>query len=141
MAAPPCAFGNRCQTQGKQSSAGQMFLTTEGLGICSREHETEPEPSAKTLATPHTSAATKATQAAAVTRTESMAETSLKAILETIREQADFTLKQLQKLEEERSMRWKCNDCNYIKHFTRPVPLEGAGRCPRCKSISFQCLP
>jgi hypothetical protein len=49
-------------------------------------------------------------------------------------------LKQLQALEEERSMRWKCKDCRYIKHFTRPVPLEAAGRCPRCKSVSFQCL-
>jgi hypothetical protein len=50
-----------------------------------------------------------------------MAETSLKplkAILETIREQADFALKQLQESEEERSMRWKCKDCRYIKHFT-----------------------
>ena len=70
-----------------------------------------------------------------------MAETSLeplKAILETIREQADFALKELQKSEEERSMRWKCKDCNYIKHFTRPVLLEAAGRCPRCKSDAFQ---
>jgi hypothetical protein len=42
---------------------------------------------------------------------EFMAETSLnplKAILETIRERADFALKQLQKSEEERSMWWKC---------------------------------
>jgi hypothetical protein len=40
-----------------------------------------------------------------------MAETSLeplKAILETIRERADFGLKQLQKSEEQHSMRWKC---------------------------------
>ena len=72
-----------------------------------------------------------------------MGETPLKpleAILETIREQADFALKQLQQSEEERSTRWRCKDCNYTKHFTRPVPLEAAGRCPRCKSISFQCV-
>jgi hypothetical protein len=40
-----------------------------------------------------------------------MAETSLKplkAILEAIRERADFALKQLQKSEEQHSMRWKC---------------------------------
>ena len=69
-----------------------------------------------------------------------MAETALKplkAILETIREQADFALKQLQNSEEERSMRWKCKDCRYIKHFTWPVALEAAGKCPRCKSLSF----
>jgi len=56
-----------------------------------------------------------------------MAEASvkpLKAILETIREQADFALKQLQKSEEERSMRWRCKDCQYVKHFNQAVPLE-----------------
>ena len=66
--------------------------------------------------------------------------TPLKAILETIRERADYALKQLQDAQEERSMRWECKDCRYIKHFTRPVPLEAAGRCPRCKSVSFRCL-
>jgi hypothetical protein len=62
----------------------------------------------QTLASAYTSAATKAPQAPAATGTEFMAETSLKhlkAILETIREQADFALKQLQASEEERSMR------------------------------------
>jgi hypothetical protein len=42
-----------------------------------------------------------------------MGETSLKplkAILEAIREQADFGLKELQKSEEERSTRWRCKD-------------------------------
>ena len=62
----------------------------------------------------------------------------LKAILETIREQADFALKQLQKSEEERLMRWRIKDCRYVKHFTQPVPLEAAGRCPRCKSTEFR---
>jgi len=64
----------------------------------------------------------------------------LKAILEAIREQADHALKQLQDAEEQRSMRWKCKDCQYVKHFTRPMPLEAAGKCPRCKSISFQAI-
>jgi predicted Zn-ribbon and HTH transcriptional regulator len=67
-------------------------------------------------------------------------ETALKpldAIPETIRERADCALKQLQHVEEQRSMRWKYKDCEYVKHFTRPVPLEAAGRCPRCKSASF----
>jgi predicted Zn-ribbon and HTH transcriptional regulator len=64
----------------------------------------------------------------------------LRAILETIRQQADYALKQLQEAEEQRSMRWKCKDCAYIKFFTRPVPLESTGRCPRCKSISFEAV-
>ena len=120
-------------------------LTTEIDRICSYEHNSGSKPPApQTLATTDSSAATKATpQASAATRTQFMAETSLKplkAILETIREQADFALKQLQESEEERSMRWKCKDCRYIKHFTRPVPLEATGRCPRCKSVSLQCI-
>jgi predicted Zn-ribbon and HTH transcriptional regulator len=72
-----------------------------------------------------------------------MAETPLKplkAILEIIREQADYGLKQLQEAEEQRSMGWICKDCRWIKHFTRRVPLESAGRCPRCKSISFEAI-
>jgi predicted Zn-ribbon and HTH transcriptional regulator len=119
-------------------------LTAEPRIICSIEHGTTgTKPPAHTPATSQTSAAAKATQAPTATRTEFMAETSLKplkAILETIREQADYALKQLQESEEERSMRWRCKDCKYIEHFTRPVPLEAAGRCPRCKSISFQCV-
>ena len=64
--------------------------------------------------------------------------TTLKAALKTIREQADYALKQLEDAEEERSMRWKCKDCRYVKHFTRPVPLEAVGRCLRCKSTEFR---
>ena len=67
--------------------------------------------------------------------------TNLKAALKTIREQADNALKQLEAAEEERSMRWKCKECEYVKHFTRPVPLEAAGRCPRCKSAEFKPVP
>ena len=73
-----------------------------------------------------------------------MAETSLKplkATLETIRDQVNYALKQLEDAEQERSMRWKCKDCEYMKRFTRPVMLEAAGRCPRCKSTSFEALP
>jgi len=72
-----------------------------------------------------------------------MAETSpktLKAALEAIREQTDRALKQLQNAQEQRSMRWKCKDCGYIKHFTRPVPLESVANCPRCKSTSFEAV-
>jgi rubrerythrin len=72
-----------------------------------------------------------------------MAETSLKplkAILQTIRERADYALKQLQDAEEERSMGWICKECRYVKHFTRPVPFESAGKCPRCKSTSFEAV-
>jgi rubrerythrin len=82
-------------------------------------------------------------QAFPATRTQSMAKTSLKplkAILETIRERADYALKQLQDAQEERSMRWKCKQCRYVKYFTKPVSLETAGRCPRCKSIEFEAV-
>jgi predicted Zn-ribbon and HTH transcriptional regulator len=64
----------------------------------------------------------------------------LRAILETIRQQVDFALKQLQEAEEQRSMRWRCKECRYTKHFTRPVQLEATGRSPRCKSTSFEAF-
>ena len=72
-----------------------------------------------------------------------MAETSLKplkAILETIRERLDYALKQLHDAEDQRSFRWKCKECGYIKHFTRPASFEATGRCPRCKSTSFEVV-
>jgi len=53
---------------------------------------------AKTLAVPNASTSTDATQASAATRIESMADMSsklVKAILETIRERAEYALKQL----------------------------------------------
>ena len=51
----------------------------------------------------------------------------LKAALEAIREMASNALDQIERPQETRSMRWKCKDCRYMKHFTRPVPLEAAG--------------
>jgi Zn finger protein HypA/HybF involved in hydrogenase expression len=63
---------------------------------------------------------------------------TLKAALEAIRDTAMNALKQMEQSQEQRSMRWKCKECRYIKHFTRPVTLEAAGRCPRCKSTEFR---
>jgi len=34
-------------------------------------------------------------------------------------------LNQIERSQEERSMRWKCKACRYIKHFTKAVPLVG----------------
>jgi predicted Zn-ribbon and HTH transcriptional regulator len=63
---------------------------------------------------------------------------TLKAVLEAIRDMAANALNQTGPTQEEHSMRWKCKDCQYIKRFTRPVVLETAGRCPRCKSTEFR---
>src|SRR5262249_49516126 len=64
--------------------------------------------------------------------------TRLKAALEAIRDTATNALNQIEQSQEQRSMRWKCKHCRYVKHFTRPVALEAAGRCPRCKSTEFR---
>ena len=64
----------------------------------------------------------------------------IRAALEAIRERADCALKQLKALDEMQAMRWICKDCHYTKHFTEPVPLETTGRCPRCKSSSFEAV-
>lgn len=61
----------------------------------------------------------------------------LKTMLEAIRDLATNALTQIAQSQEEYSMRWKCKDCQYTKHFTRPVTLEAAGKCPRCKSTKF----
>ncbi len=50
---------------------------------------------------------------------------TLKATLQAIRDLATNALNQFAESQEDRSMRWKCKECEYIKHFTRPVPFEG----------------
>jgi predicted Zn-ribbon and HTH transcriptional regulator len=60
------------------------------------------------------------------------------AVLEAIRDMAASALSQMRRSLEEHSTQWKCKNCHYIKRFTRPVPLESAGRCPRCKSTEFK---
>jgi rubrerythrin len=63
---------------------------------------------------------------------------TLKASLEAIRDMVMNALNQIEQAQEKRSMAWKCKECRYMKHFTTPVPLETAGRCPRCKSTEFR---
>jgi predicted Zn-ribbon and HTH transcriptional regulator len=63
---------------------------------------------------------------------------ALTSALRSIRDQADSVLKQIERPQEQHSMRWKCKACRYMKHFTKPVALEAAGRCPRCKSPEFK---
>jgi predicted Zn-ribbon and HTH transcriptional regulator len=62
---------------------------------------------------------------------------ALKAALEAIRDMASNALTQVGQSQETRSMRWICNERRYVKRFTKPVLLETAGRCPRCKSTAF----
>jgi predicted Zn-ribbon and HTH transcriptional regulator len=63
---------------------------------------------------------------------------TLKAALEAIRDMALKALNQDGPSREECSMRWKCKACQYVKHFTKTVPLEAAGRCPRCKGTELR---
>jgi hypothetical protein len=54
---------------------------------------------------------------------------ALKAALEAIRDTAVNALNQVGQ-SQERSMRWKCKDCRYIKHFTRPVYIGNRWQMP-----------
>jgi rubrerythrin len=63
---------------------------------------------------------------------------SLKAALEAIRDMASSASDQIERPQETRSMRWVCKACRYVKRFTKPVSLETAGRCPRCKNTEFR---
>jgi hypothetical protein len=71
-----------------------------------------------------------------------MAETSstLRGILEKIRDDAQKALTLLGDAAEFRSLGWKCTACGYVKHFTRPVPDEVAAPCPKCRGEVFQAL-
>jgi hypothetical protein len=62
---------------------------------------------------------------------------TLKASLEAIREMAANALK-IEQPQEQHSMRWKFKECRYVKHFTTPVTLETADRCPHVKVRSSE---
>jgi hypothetical protein len=62
---------------------------------------------------------------------------TLKAALEAIRDTAMSALTRIGQSQEEYSMRWICKQCRYTKHFTRPVPLEGAGNAQDAKAQSL----
>jgi len=63
---------------------------------------------------------------------------TMKNALEAIRDVATNALSEIERPQEQYSMRWTCKACEYVKHFTKPVSLEAAGRCPRCKSTEFR---
>jgi predicted Zn-ribbon and HTH transcriptional regulator len=67
-----------------------------------------------------------------------LAAKTLKAALEAIRDVAAKALNEIERRQDQHSMRWRCKACRYTKHFTRPVPLEAAGRCPRCRSTELK---
>jgi len=102
-------------------------------GICSSEHDSAPSTIlGDTLPrTPHSPA---------TTRIETVAEslTPLRAILETIRDNAQRALTLIGHTGEQRSLGWKCIECGHVKHFTRPVPPEVAPPCPKCDGNSFE---
>jgi rubredoxin len=60
---------------------------------------------------------------------------------EAIRDMAVNALNQIGSSQEERSMRWKCKACQYVKHFAKDIPLEATGRCPRYKHTEFRPIP
>jgi hypothetical protein len=63
---------------------------------------------------------------------------SIKEILETIRDEAQRALALLGHTEQQRSLGWKCAHCGHVKHFTRPVPAEVAPPCPKCNGKTFE---
>jgi rubrerythrin len=111
-----------------------VFPRREGSRrICSVEHES-------TLSTTLGDNLQQTRQSPATTRIETMAEslTPLRAILETIRDNAQRALTLIGQTEEQRSLAWKCMECGHVKRFTRPVPAEVAPPCPKCNANSFE---
>ena len=62
----------------------------------------------------------------------------LRSVFQLIRERADYALSLLTKHSDDiRALSWRCLVCGHAKKFTRPVPLEVAIPCPKCKSTDF----
>lgn len=60
--------------------------------------------------------------------------------LQEVHEKLGHTIKRLQSCDEFRCMRWRCTECGYIKHFTRPMPAEVAPPCPKCDGKKFEAM-
>ena len=113
----------------RESAIRSCFVPRQRFGsrICSSEHESAIPPSLGA----HVAQANQETSAVGAEPMEPTHKT-LKAAFESIRDTATKALSQIEQLQEDHSTRWKCKQCRYIKHFTTPVLLETAGRCPRC---------
>jgi predicted nucleic-acid-binding Zn-ribbon protein len=110
-----------------------LAWTAFWLGLCSFEHETHiTSPLVAYIAQDN-----RKTSADGIELMDSAFKT-LKEALEAIRDVTANALNQIAQVQEEHSTRWKCKQCQYTKHFTKPVSLEAAGRCPRCKSTEFR---
>ena len=127
---PICYIQRRPRRRGKLTMRQEIIFCSRLVEICSFEHEpiTTVAATARSLYPPPT------------TRTQPMADTStsLRRILERIRDDAQQALTVLVDSEEPRSIAWKCSGCGHGKHFTRPVPAEVAAPCPKCGGESFQ---
>ncbi len=110
-----------------------LFWTLARHGICSREHESDITAFLGACVTQDN----QDTSADGIEIMDSSPQTLI-AALKSIREIAANALDRIGTSQEKHSTRWKCKRCQYIKHFTNPVPLENAGRCPRCKSTEFR---
>jgi hypothetical protein len=63
---------------------------------------------------------------------------TLKVSLQAIRDTALEALNEIEQSPQDYSMRWQCTGCQYMKHFTKPVPLEAAGRCLDAKAQNLR---
>jgi predicted Zn-ribbon and HTH transcriptional regulator len=113
---------------------GEVFaLNVRGFTIRSYEH-------ASTISKFFPETKTAAANSPASAGIKSMADQTpdrLRQILERIRQDAEQALSLLKESAEHRALSWKCKNCEYVKHFTKPVTLDVLGRCPRCKSDQF----
>ena len=67
--------------------------------------------------------------------------TTLRESLEHARQMLDYVIGRLKSAEQPRHLRWRCRRCEYIKHFTRPMPHDVASPCPRCMNGDFEPAP
>ena len=61
----------------------------------------------------------------------------IREALEQVRERLDFALARLKSFDELRCMRWRCVDCGYIKHFTRPNAGRSRAALPQVRGKTF----
>ena len=61
----------------------------------------------------------------------------IREALEQVHERLGYAIERLKSFDEFRCMRWRCTECGYTKHFTRPMPEHVAPPCPKCDGKKF----
>jgi hypothetical protein len=58
--------------------------------------------------------------------------------LESIKYTVEAALQLIDDSKRTRSLRWKCENCRNVRHYTKPMAIEAVSDCPKCWGRLFE---